>query len=264
MNEYRGLSFVALIVLCSSASAAINFYEHDNFRGRVFYASGTVSNFSDIGFNDKASSAVVDRGLWEVCDDADFRGRCVVLRRGNYESLGRLGLNDKISSVRPVSHSRDYDAYPEPSTLPAYEYRRRPNEELTEVRITSARAMYGPPNERCWTEHEYPSESSQSKPNLGGALLGAVIGGVIGHQVGGGRGQSAATAAGAVAGAAVGSGAGRGSDQGREVERCRRSDRGRPSYWEVTYDFRGREYSAQLSYPPGRTILVNRDGEPRN
>ncbi len=261
--KYRGLALVVSMAVCSSATAAINFYEHENFRGRVFYASDTVSNFGNTGFNDRASSAIVDRGVWEVCDDANFRGRCVVLRRGNYESLARLGLNDKISSVRPVSHSRDYDYYPEPSPQPAYDYRRRPNEDLTEARITSARAMYGSPNERCWTEHEYNSDSNNGS-KAGAALLGAVIGGVLGHQVGRGRGQSAATAAGALAGAALGAGAGRGGDEGREVERCRTSDRGRPSYWEVTYDFRGSEYRAQLSYPPGRTILVNRDGEPRN
>ncbi len=170
----------------------------------------------------------------EVCDDANFRGRCVVLRRSNYESLCRPRLNDKISSVRPVRHSRDYVAHPEPSTEPAYEYRRRPDEELTDACITSARAMCGSPSERCWTEHEYASESNKNNPNIGAAVFGAVIGGILGHQVGGGRGQSAAIVGGAVAGAALGSGFGRGRDQAREVERYRSSDRGCSSYCEVT------------------------------
>ncbi|MFN5190302.1 MAG: beta/gamma crystallin-related protein [Burkholderiales bacterium] len=64
-TRYRALAFVTSFALRSSAFAAINFYEHDNFRGRVFYASGAVSNFSDVGFNDKASAAIVVRGLWK-------------------------------------------------------------------------------------------------------------------------------------------------------------------------------------------------------
>lgn len=255
------IGFFASMIMCTNALAAINFYEHDDFRGRVFYASRAVSNFADVGFNDRASSAIVDRGLWEVCDDADFRGRCVVLRRGNYESLRRLGLNDRISSVRPVNPNNDYDHYSEPTPLPAYDYRRRPREELTEVRVTSARAMYGSPNERCWTEHDYNSGSSSG--NVGGALAGAIIGGILGHQVGGGRGKDAATAAGVLAGAAIGSKSGGGDSYGREYERCQTTYSGRPAYWEVTYDFRGREYRVQMSRPPGRTILVNSNGDPR-
>jgi hypothetical protein len=35
------------------------------------------------------------------------------------------------------------------------------------------------------------------------------------------------------------------------------------SYWEVTYQFQGREHSMQLAHPPGQTVTVNRKGEPR-
>ena len=32
---------------------------------------------------------------------------------------------------------------------------------------------------------------------------------------------------------------------------------------DVTYNFRGYEHHVQTTSPPGRTILVNRQGEPR-
>jgi uncharacterized protein YcfJ len=92
-----------------------------------------------------------------------------------------------------------------------------------------------------------------------------VIGGILGHQIGGGRGQDIATAGGAVAGAAIGSNVGRdGGGYSQDVQRCTdvsRSDN--PDYWDVTYEFRGSEHRVQMSAPPGPTILVNRDGEPR-
>jgi uncharacterized protein YcfJ len=37
----------------------------------------------------------------------------------------------------------------------------------------------------------------------------------------------------------------------------------KPDYWDVTYTFRGQEHHVQMVTPPGRTITVNRLGEPR-
>jgi hypothetical protein len=34
-------------------------------------------------------------------------------------------------------------------------------------------------------------------------------------------------------------------------------------YWDVTYDFRGRHYHVRMATAPGRTIRVNRRGDPR-
>jgi uncharacterized protein YcfJ len=101
-------------------------------------------------------------------------------------------------------------------------------------------------------------------PNVPGAIAGAVIGGVLGHQIGGGHGQDIATAGGAVAGAAIGSNVGRDHGYGQDVQRCADvTSSDRPDYWDVTYEFRGAQHRVQLSSPPGATILVNRDGEPR-
>jgi uncharacterized protein YcfJ len=101
---------------------------------------------------------------------------------------------------------------------------------------------------------------------VGGAVLGALIGGVLGHQVGGGRGNDVATAGGAVAGAVIGGNAGRsssGATYDKDVQRCRNVASTTPAYWDVTYDYRGTEHRVQMSAPPGNTVAVNRNGEPR-
>ena len=77
---------VAAVALMAAghALAQVTFYEGEGFRGRAFAANRTIDNFANVGFNDRASSVVVDRGRWEVCEDAGFNGRCVVLKRGSY------------------------------------------------------------------------------------------------------------------------------------------------------------------------------------
>ena len=83
------------IVIATQAAAQITFYEGEGFRGRAFTTDKQVWNLERFGFNDRASSVVVDRGRWEVCEHARFEGRCVVLRRGSYDSLAGLGLSDR-------------------------------------------------------------------------------------------------------------------------------------------------------------------------
>ena len=110
MNKsLKPLLGIAAVTLAAHASAQVTFYEGEGFRGRTFAANGEVRNFAQTGFNDRASSVVVDRGRWEVCEDAFFKGRCVVLRRGSYDSLGGMGMENRISSVRRVDDRRQYD-----------------------------------------------------------------------------------------------------------------------------------------------------------
>ncbi len=99
---------LAATLIAAQASAEVNFYEHDNFQGRTFTTQRQIGNFERFGFNDRASSVVVNGERWErweVCEDVRFRGRCVVLRPGQYASLGQMGLNDRVSSVRPVARN---------------------------------------------------------------------------------------------------------------------------------------------------------------
>ena len=275
------------IVLAAQAAAQMTLYEREGFRGRAFSTSDVVGNFADIGFNDRASSAVVNDGRWEVCQHANFQGQCVVLRPGQYGSLAQMGMDNMISSVRRIDQNLGYDnrvpsyappryAYDAPQNYnappnyaynvpPAYGYNQQSDERIYEVPVTSVRAVVGPPEQRCWVERQEVVEN-RGGPNVPGAILGAVIGGVLGHQVGGGRGQDVATAGGAVAGAAIGSNVGRGGGQvyGQDVQRCANVSRNaRPDYWDVTYNFRGIEHRVQMTAPPGPTIAVNGDGEPR-
>jgi len=264
----RRLVGLAALAFAAHASAQITFYEGENFRGRTFQADRPVWNFERFGFNDRASSVVVDRGRWEVCEDARFEGRCVVLRRGSYDSLRAMGMNNRISSVRPVDDRRrvEHEA-PVPLAAPTYDYRRRPEERLREVPVTSVRAVMGPPEQRCWVEQQQVGSSGQREYNVPGAVIGGVVGGILGHQIGGGSGKALATIGGVAGGAAVGANVGRNDNTVTSTQNVRRCENvansGQPQYWDVTYDYRGVQHHVQMSSPPGATILVNRDGEPR-
>ena len=259
---------VAGLVIATQAAAQVTFYEGEDFRGRSFTADRQVGNFERYGFNDRASSVVVRRDRWEVCEDAGFGGHCVVLRPGNYPSLRTMGLENRISSVRAVDrHARIDDSRYAPEPAPAYAYQRRDNERLYEADVTSVRAVVGPPQQRCWIEREQAVQE-RGDASVPGAIAGAVIGGILGHQVGSGRGKDVATAGGAIGGAVVGANIGR--DRGapetynRDVERCATvHNDGRVDYWDVTYHFRGMEHRVQMTAPPGPTIAVNAQGEPR-
>ena len=264
----RSALAVAGVVITAQAAAQITFYEREGFEGRSFSTGKQVGNFERYGFNDRASSVVVLRDRWEVCEDARFAGRCVVLRPGRYSSLATMGMNDRVSSVRIVGgNARVEDNRYAPAPVPVYDNRRRNNERLYEANVTSVRAVVGPVEQRCWVEREQVAQE-RGNANVPGAIVGALIGGVLGHQIGGGRGQDVATAGGAVAGAVVGSNVGRdrGGQQGysQDVQRCASApSQARPNYWDVTYNFRGQEHRIQMTAPPGPTITVNEQGEPR-
>ena len=108
-SMFRSALAVAGLAIATQAVAQVTFYEREGFEGRSFSTQGRVENFSGSGFNDRASSVVVTRGLWEVCEDARFDGRCVVLRPGRYSSLAAMRLNDRVSSVRALERNARID-----------------------------------------------------------------------------------------------------------------------------------------------------------
>jgi uncharacterized protein YcfJ len=267
--QMKNVLAVGLLAIAAQASAQATFYEADGFQGRSFTTERPVNDLQRLGFNDRASSVVVSSGRWEVCEDAGYGGRCVVLRQGQYPSLGAMGLNDRVSSVRSVSHNATVNEsrYAPPPAV-AYDYRRHDHERLYQANVTSARAVFGTPVQRCWMDREQVVQQTHSEPNVGGAVVGAMIGGILGHQVGSGRGQDLATAVGAVGGAAVGANAGRngGGSQvvTQDVQRCTDAPgQAGPEYWDVTYNFRGHDYRMQTITAPGSYVTVNRKGEPR-
>jgi len=243
------------------AFAQVTFYENDDYQGRSFTTQGAVRDMSRFGFNDRASSVIVDHGRWEVCENASFAGRCVVLRPGSYSSLGAMSLNDRVSSVRQLQGNARVDdsRYAPPAQ---YTYQRRGNEPLYQANVTSVRAVVGAPEQRCWTERQ---DVQERRPNVGGAVVGGILGGILGHQIGGGTGRNIATVGGAVAGGAIGANVNR-DDRvaSQNVQRCANVQRDQtPEYYDVTYNFRGQEHHVQMTQAPGATVTVNRDGEPR-
>ncbi len=267
----RTLFAISVLAFAAQAQAQITFHENENFQGRSFTSQQRLGNFERAGFNDRASSVVVVGQRWEACDTARFEGRCKVLRPGQYPSLAAMGLNDRISSARPLpDNERVAEAAYAPMPVVAQDYRRRRDERLYDAQVTSVRGVAGTPAQRCWIEREQvaqqPVQQQQGGLNVPGAAIGAVIGGILGHQVGGGSGK----VGGAVGGAALGAQYGRNDAQAQaapltqDVRRCdSNAAQATPAYYDVTYKHQGIEHRVQMATPPGNTITVNRRGEPR-
>jgi uncharacterized protein YcfJ len=272
-KTFKALMGIGTLVFGVHAVAQITLHENEGFHGRTFSLQKRTANLQRSGFNDRASSAIVVGQRWEACQDAQFRGRCVVLRPGQYPSLAAMGLDDRISSVRPLSRNeRVADSAYAPLPIVAQDFRRAGNERLYSAEVTSARAVMGTPAQRCWMEREQVAQQPQQQGNMNvpGAAIGAIIGGILGHQVGGGTGKQIATVGGAVGGAALGAQYGRNDQQlqvapiTQDVRHCDgNAAQATPSYWDVTYRYEGTEHRVQLANQPGRTISVNRRGEPR-
>jgi hypothetical protein len=99
--KVRHIVAALTIAAAGTASANVTLYERDNFGGREINVNQSVTNLAGTNFNDRARSAIVDSGRWEVCVDANFNGGCQVLGPGRYPDLG--GLDGRVSSVRPVA-----------------------------------------------------------------------------------------------------------------------------------------------------------------
>lgn len=132
------------------------------------------------------------------------------------------------------------------------------------------------PRQDCRTEYvqvnrQVPSREQphQAERSNGGAIIGGIAGAIIGNQVGRGNGRTAATAAGAVIGAISGDRIDNGSGSGQvvtetvtseqPVQRCRTVDHweSRTTGYSVSYEYKGRSYTAVLPYDPGTRLKVN-------
>jgi hypothetical protein len=99
--KWLSVGLAAAALAAGPAAAQLILFEHDNFGGRRTELYGPTPDLATSGFNDMVSSVVVERGQWQICENAYYSGRCVTLRPGNYVSLGQFSLNDAISSARP-------------------------------------------------------------------------------------------------------------------------------------------------------------------
>ena len=64
----RSVFLLGSVLLGAQAALAaeITLYEGEDFHGRAFTTERRVENFREFGYNDRASSVVVDSGRWEV------------------------------------------------------------------------------------------------------------------------------------------------------------------------------------------------------
>ena len=95
------LMFACTIGSSSALAGEITLFEYEGFGGRRVTLRDALPNFDTASFNDRAASIIVREGLWEVCTDAYFRGRCTRLGPGEYGDLSGA-LFKSISSAREV------------------------------------------------------------------------------------------------------------------------------------------------------------------
>ena len=105
----RLLAAAALLATFAQAASAgeITLFTDSDFRGARITLDRDAYNLNDMGFNDRASSIVVRSGVWQVCEDRDFRGTCAEFGPGEYRGI--QNFNDRISSVREISRGRGDD-----------------------------------------------------------------------------------------------------------------------------------------------------------
>jgi hypothetical protein len=96
------LLIAAVLSVASAAASAgdITLYTRAHLGGPAITLHEAVPDLDLQGFNDKTSSVVVHKGTWEVCAEKHYKGKCMVLKEGEYGEL--KGFDDMISSVREV------------------------------------------------------------------------------------------------------------------------------------------------------------------
>lgn len=70
-----------------------------DYNGDAVLIEGDVPDLGALGFNDRASSIRLIGGLWQVCSDVNYGGRCMEVS-GDSPNLLRIRWSMTISSVR--------------------------------------------------------------------------------------------------------------------------------------------------------------------
>ena len=84
-------------------------YTKKNFEGDKKIFNRPVADLGDL--NDKISSFKITKGRWQLCEDANFQKNCTKTYASAADlSAGKNDLNDKISSLRPVTQLRFEEA----------------------------------------------------------------------------------------------------------------------------------------------------------
>lgn len=100
---------LAAAVLCLTSASAwagdITLYTRANFGGPAITLHDATPDLDPAGFNDTTSSVKVQKGSWLVCAEKHYRGKCMVLKEGDYAEL--KGFTNMISSVRELDPKSD-------------------------------------------------------------------------------------------------------------------------------------------------------------
>jgi hypothetical protein len=81
-------------------ASQVTLFADTNFQGTSLVITEAVADLSQLGFNDKASSAIVEGETWTFYLDVNYQGMRADLSPGRYEDLGLKALNDSLSSLR--------------------------------------------------------------------------------------------------------------------------------------------------------------------
>ena len=135
------------------------------------------------------------------------------------------------------------------------------------VRVEPRVEQVRTPRQECRTE--YLQVPVQQERNAGGTIVGGIAGALLGSQIGSGNGKVAASAAGAIAGAMVGdrvqnNGRQGSSVQEQAVQQCRTVEaiESRTSGYNVTYEYRGQNYTSLMRNDPGNRVRLRVSVQP--
>jgi hypothetical protein len=84
----------------AAAPPVLVLYDGVNLRGEAFTVNTALNRLGR--FDRRADSLQVRNGVWEVCDNTNFRGRCVTIDRDVFD-LQQYGLRGRVRSARPLT-----------------------------------------------------------------------------------------------------------------------------------------------------------------
>ncbi len=90
-----------LVCAQDASYGRITLYSRDNYGGKSRMYTADVPDLNVFVFGNQASSIVVQGGVWQLCDRANYRGFCIVIDR-SISNLYVYGFNDRTESIRRI------------------------------------------------------------------------------------------------------------------------------------------------------------------
>jgi len=127
-------------------------YRHAGQVIRAIELTSSVDDLNTRHFNDGADAALVNGGIWRLCDAEGGRGQCSDFSPGLYASLG--ALDGRVRSAYLIASGPAYVA-----TLPAVPAGRAVLYELPNFGGAEAVVEYGPAPDLAWAHFRNPASS---------------------------------------------------------------------------------------------------------